>query len=265
MAPTREPETLKVFISYSRHDARLADALVEKLTARGFDITIDRRDLPFGEKWQLELADFIRLSDTVIWLISEASIQSKWVNWELDEVSRWNKRLVPVMISHTAFDALPRQLGEIHILPAEGVFDFERDLDALVTVLENDGGWLKQASRLQDRASEWLSNGRTSALLLSRGALTEAERWKDGRPTKAPSPAPEVLDLLLASRHAVTRRQKWWVGGSFILMLGALALAALAYIQSIEAQRRRSQADIQSIEAQRQRSQAEHQTGVRHG
>jgi hypothetical protein len=89
---------LRVFISYSRRDHATADAVVEALGGRGFAVTIDRRDLPFGEKWQAELADFIRRSDTVVWRVSEPSIQSKWVNWELDEVSKLNKRLVPVMV-----------------------------------------------------------------------------------------------------------------------------------------------------------------------
>src|SRR5262249_12493080 len=151
---------------------------------------------PFGEKWQGELAEFIRPSDTVIWLVSDASIQSKWVNWELDEVGKRSKGLVPVMVGQTARNALPPQLGEIHILPTTGVCELARDLDALVGVLETDRAWLKQASRLQDRANEWLSKGRSSALLLSHGALTDAERWKDHRPAKAPAPAQEVLDLL---------------------------------------------------------------------
>ena len=86
MPSVREDDRLRVFISYSRRDAAIADALLEALTALGFEAKIDRRDLPFGEKWQSELAEFIRLSDTVIWLVSEASIHSEWVNWELDEV-----------------------------------------------------------------------------------------------------------------------------------------------------------------------------------
>src|SRR4029450_414467 len=69
------------------------------------------------------IADFIRLSDTVIWLVSEPSVRSEWVNWELDEAAKRNNRLVPVMIR----DALPRQLGQIHILPARGLFDVSRD------------------------------------------------------------------------------------------------------------------------------------------
>lgn len=89
---------LKLFISYSRRDAATADAIVSALEARGFQVTIDRRDLPFGEEWQKELAEFIRQSDTIVWLVSEASITSEWVNWELDEVKARNKRLVPVMV-----------------------------------------------------------------------------------------------------------------------------------------------------------------------
>ena len=241
-----EPDKLKVFISYSRRDAIAADVLAEALIARGFEVTIDRRDLPFGEKWQTELAEFIRLSDTVIWLVSDASIRSKWVNWELDEVAKKNKRLVPVMVGDSARDALPRQLGEIHILPAEGVFAPERDLDALVRVLETDRAWLKHASRLQDRATEWISNGRTSALLLSRGALSDAERWTEARPAKAPAPAQEILDLLLASRQAATRRLRWWVAGSLAVAAGAIGLSILAYFQSVEAARQRDVAQKQA-------------------
>jgi len=249
MATDRKVEKLKIFISYSRRDSTAADQLVEALLARGFEVMIDRRDLPFGEKWQAELADFIRLSDTVLWLVSDASIKSNWVNWELDEVTRRSKRLVPVMIGETARDALPRQLGEIHILPAEGVFHQPRDLDELVRVLETDRIWLKEASRLQDRAAEWLGKNRASALLLSRGALSDAERWKDRRPAKAPVPAQEVLDLLLASRQSATKRQRWWVGGSLAIAASALTLAAFAYLQSVEAERQRGEAVTQRQQA----------------
>src|SRR5262249_24366094 len=228
---------LKVFISYSRRNAGAADALVDALTARGFGVTIDRRDLEFGEKWQAELAEFIRMSDTVIWLLSEASIQSKWVNWELDEVAKRNKRLVPVMVGETSRDRLPRQLGEIHILPAEGLFDLARDLDTLVRLLETDRAWLKEASRLADRAHEWLGHGRNSALLLRSAALRAAERWKDSRPAKAPAPAQAVLDLILASRQAATRRQRWWIAGSAAVALGATGLAGYAFDRQREAQR----------------------------
>lgn len=233
---------LKIFISYSRQDATAADAIVVALTERGFDVTIDTRDLPFGEKWQAELAEFIRLADTVIWLVSEASIKSHWVNWELDEVARRSKRLVPLMVRFVNPAELPRQLGEIYILPPNRVFNVSSDLDTVVEVLETDHAWLKQASRLQDRAHEWLTKSRASALLLSRGALADAERWKDRRPAKAPAPAQEVMDLLLASRQAANRWQRRVVAGSVAAAAVAMGLAGFAYLQSIEAGRQRDAA-----------------------
>ena len=158
-------------------------------------------------------------------------MQSHWVNWELDEVVKRNKRLVPVMVGETPRDALPRQLGEIRYPARGGVFDAAQHLDTLVQVLETDRAWLKEASRLQDRAVEWLAKGRGSALLLPGGALAAAERWKDARPAKAPLPAQEVLDLLHASRRAVTRRQRWWTGGSITFAVFALGLAWFAESQ----------------------------------
>src|SRR5262245_24311691 len=169
-----ERECIRVFISYSRQDARTADALVSALTDRGFEVAIDRRNLPFGEKWQAELAELIRLADTVVWLVSAPSIRSRWVSWELDEVARRHKRLVPGMIGDTPREELPRQIGEIHILPATGIFDLGRDVDVLVQVLETDREWLMEGRRLQDRASEWFAKGRASGLLLSRGTLADA-------------------------------------------------------------------------------------------
>ena len=42
---------LRVFISYSRQDTAVADRLVSALEEAGFAVTIDRRDLPYGEEW----------------------------------------------------------------------------------------------------------------------------------------------------------------------------------------------------------------------
>jgi TIR domain len=72
------PHKLRAFISYSRRDAVISEGLVASLEAAGIQVIIDRRDLPYGEEWQKELADFIRASDTVVWLISPDSIASKW-------------------------------------------------------------------------------------------------------------------------------------------------------------------------------------------
>ena len=95
---------------------------------------------------------------------------------------------------------------------------------------------------------------RTAAL--ARRPLPDSERWKDRRPVKAPAPAQEVLELLLASRQSATKRQRWWVSGSLAVAVSALTLAGYAYLQSLEAERQRGEAVTQRSVAETQRQQA---------
>jgi WD40 repeat protein len=235
-------EKLKVFISYSRQDLAIADKLATALEMSGFEIFIDRRDLPYGEEWKAELADFIRSSDSVIWLVSTASVGSKWCRWELGEVSRLSKRLLPVLIDEDARGNLPEALGRIHLLPGQGVFSFDVHLESLVAALNTDHVWMKQHTRLADRAHEWQSRERASELLLRGAALSTAESWKDKKPRSAPAPSAETLELILASRRAATRRQRWATAAALAVAALSGGLAVVAYLQRTVAIEQRERA-----------------------
>lgn len=243
---------LTVFISYSRHDVARADALVTALEARDIQVLIDRRDLPYGEAWQGELADFIAGADTVIWLVSPASVASKWCNWELDEVQKQHKRLVPVRVGDVAPEDLPRQLGQIHILPAEGVFELAPHLDVLVQTLETDRGWLKEHTRLLDRAQQWIAKGEGDGLLLRGRALADAEAWQTQQPAKAPSPSPEILNLIVQSQKGAKRRQRTLIGSLVAGLLLAIGLAGYAFLQSQIADTQRQVAETERQTARRE-------------
>lgn len=239
-------EPLRVFISYSRRDSALADALVVDLEHAQFDVTIDRRDLPYGEEWQKELGDFIRQADIVVWLVSPDSTSSKWCNWELGEVARLNKRLVPIRIRDVAPELLPEHLGRIHLLPAEGAYRAPEHLGTLIDVLNSDRAWVKESTRLADRAREWIGRNRDGAVLLRGRALGDAERWSTRTPASAPGPSSDILELLLASRRGAVRRQRWAV-------VGALAVAGLASVLAAIAwqQRQRAEQQLQTATAER--------------
>lgn len=250
-------DTLTVFFSYSRDDRHVADLLVDALEKEGFRTIIDRRDLPYGEKWQSELAEFITQSDTVIWLISQASISSKWCNWELDELSKQSKRLVPIRVGHVAPTDLPRQLGQVHILPADGLFDLGSHLNLLTDTLNADRDWIKEHTRLLDRATQWVSKERANALLLRGRALREAEIWQTRQPNLAPHASPMVLDLVLASKKAALARLRFWLIGIAAGFATASGLASIAYWQFTVAERQTILAEQQRELAEKQRNIAE--------
>nr|VFJ65969.1 MAG: TIR domain-containing protein [Candidatus Kentron sp. FW] len=97
--PSKTPGPIRLFISYSRRDLEPARTLAEDLGSNeDFEVKIDFRDLPFGEKFKPELSDLIRDCDTVLWLLTPDSVRSWWCQWELGEVARMHKRLVPVKL-----------------------------------------------------------------------------------------------------------------------------------------------------------------------
>lgn len=242
MAKRSDQSALKLFISYSRQDAVAADALVADLEAQGFEVTIDRRDLPFGEEWQGELRGFIQDADTIVWLVSPTSVGSRWVNWELGEVQRSGKRLMPVVIEAVTPEDLPEALGKLHLLPAEGAFERDVHLDMLAEALRTDRAWIKEHSRLGDRAREWIAKGKGRDRLLRGAALSAAEEWRAAQSKDAPAPSPEILNLLAASERAAKRRQREWITGSLVVTFCALALAGFALLQRQAAITQRSAA-----------------------
>lgn len=228
---------LVLFVSYARTDAASADRLVADLEARGFKLLIDRRDLPYGEAWKEELSGFIRAADTVIWLVSPASVASRWCLWELSEVKRLGKRLVPLRVAPVPSADLPADLGRVHALPAEGCYQPAAHLDLLVTALKTNRAWLKEGTRLADRALQWRGKQESPALLLRAAALADAEAWVSAAPAEAPAPPAEVLALVLASRQARSRRQRLAIVSALGGLLVAAVLTAFAVLQALEAER----------------------------
>ena len=222
---------LRIFISYSRADLAIAEGLTDALLRNGFDVKIDVRDLPYGEEWQAELADFIAKSDTVVWLVSPDSVKSKWCNWELGEVVRLSKRLVPVRARAVDADSLPESLGRINLLPNQGTYEPARDEAALVAALNNNRGWLKKATSLAEQARDWMAADRDGAHLMRGRALAEAETWSTSTPRDTPSPAAEILELILASRRAQQRRRKIGIGVAAAVLAGAVGLGWFGYSQ----------------------------------
>lgn len=86
----------EVFISYSRHDQALAEAMAAQLGALGVDVWWDR-DLLGGEDYRKKTAGVIAKVPAAIVLWSRRSVESEWVIGEAS-AARERKVLIPVNI-----------------------------------------------------------------------------------------------------------------------------------------------------------------------
>ena len=142
-----------IFISYSHADAKFVDKLYAKLQEDGANVWLDRHDMLAGDL-QKQVDRAIRLNDIVLLVLSKDSIESDWVEHELESARRKEKKegrdvLCPVAVDDKwkgkMEDVLWRQLKKKNILDFSKwktkAFDtpFKKLVDGLRVNYDKDG------------------------------------------------------------------------------------------------------------------------------
>ena len=221
--------SIKVFVSYARADLAFADELVAALEAHGIEVRIDRRDLPFAREWQDQLVEMVRWADTVLFIISPNSIGSKWCEWELTQVEKYQKRLGPIIHRQVENDRIPEGLSKLQHISFAPPSDFDATITRLVEQLGTNIDWVRQHTDFADAARDWKDADQASDFLLRGAALRKAQSWLDARPRLAPAPTAEQLELITASQRASGRRRLGWAAGAMAVAVIASGLAGVAF------------------------------------
>ena len=155
VAPTKQPSSpaapalspLRIAILYKRKrqpDENVLNWLETQLRAGGHHVFIDRH-LAIGEEWAREIARQIRESDVVIPLLSEDSVNSEMISYEVKlahdaaQVQNGKPRLLPVRVEFTAPlpDEMAGILDSLQYFLWEGPQDNQQLIDKLTGALLN--------------------------------------------------------------------------------------------------------------------------------
>ncbi|MEZ5853296.1 MAG: toll/interleukin-1 receptor domain-containing protein [Hyphomicrobiaceae bacterium] len=160
---SRPREKLKVFISYARHDSAFADELAAGLDFDGgFVVLIDRQSIHEGEDWKRRLGALIAEADTVVFVLSPASAGSATCAWEVEEAAALSSGSSPSRPPRSA-TRQPRNSWRPHYVRFDEGRSFMAGLAALRRALNTDLDWLREHTRLLNRAREWEAAGRRKA------------------------------------------------------------------------------------------------------
>src|SRR6516225_2674012 len=242
---------LRVFISYSRDDLDFADQLTAALDFSGFECFIDRQGISGGEDWKRSLGGLISEADTVVFVLTPNSARSPICDWEVEEATRLNKRILPIVCRPLEGVSPPPRLRELNYIffykepkvPGSG---FGTGLAKLVAALNTDFDWLREHTRYLQRATHWDRGGRPANWLLSGDDIAEAKAWVARRPKSAPEPTALHLDFIRASeeeaeaRASAQRKQLEEMAAAQAERETALRQAEEALKQAADAQRRRA-------------------------
>ena len=192
---------MDIFISYSSHDAQLAEQLVYRLRSDGHSVFFDRQSLPPGEAYDQRIREAIEACDRFVFLVSPASIAPG--SYALSELSmareRWPSpvgRVLPVEVGAIDYDLLPPYLGAVTVFRTGG--DLVAELVALISGQRRRRlrrGWLVGTLALLALAvvaggAWWMVDPRPPAVTAALPSAPASAVGPTPTPTPTPTPAP---------------------------------------------------------------------------
>jgi formylglycine-generating enzyme required for sulfatase activity len=229
----RLAEKPKVFISYSRADgSALAEELVTGLQLAGFEAYLDKHDIEKAVDWEERLAGLILKSDTVVFIISPASVHSGRCKWEVDRAVELGKRLIPVQWIAVPEEEVPERLRRLNYTIFTQGQSFARPLSELVTALRQDVDWIRRHTLIGEQAARWkpcADSKKGADLLLRSSELAEAKSWQ----TRRKDDAPEITELqhaFLVASEAAERRAMRRSRNTTLLLAGLALLLVLGAV-----------------------------------
>jgi len=198
---------LRVFISYARSDCNaFAEELLAGLEAAGFDAFLDRHDISGGEVWEARLRNLIQQADTVVYVLSPASVDSTRCGWELDLADALSKRIIPVVAIEVTEAKTPARLKRLNYIFFSPGHSFGTALRDLSAALRTDLAWVREHTRLAELSARWRDRNTPEELLLRGAELRGATSWIAGWKSGAPEPTVQQRDFINESEAAETTR-----------------------------------------------------------
>ena len=143
----------KIFISYSRHDSEVAQALTKHLKLLDIDTWVDYENLTMGTDFVESITNGLNSSDGVIIIASEKSIKSDWVLREIEVAARNKIPIFPIVVDDYVY--LPEEL--LHIQAA--LISSDNLIPSIIKVAKDIKIWLERVrpKSIDDKFSESLA------------------------------------------------------------------------------------------------------------
>jgi WD40 repeat protein len=222
-----------VFISYSRKDLEFVRRLNDSLDSGEIEAWVDWEGIPPSAEWMDEISRAIEGADAFLFVISPDSLASKVCGDELELGIKYNKKLIPILHREPPKGTVMHEKLSSHNWVYMREQDhYETGISKILESINVDLDWIRQHTRLLQRAVEWNRRNRNHSFLLQGADLEDAERWMVEASTQ---PDREVVPLqaeyIAASRKAATQRQRSVLIGISMALAVSVVLGIFALFQ----------------------------------
>jgi len=234
MSETNQGENGKVFISYSRKDKAFVQKLNDALDNAGVQAWVDWEGIELASDWMATITNAIQGGDAFLFVISPDSLKSKVCTDELEMGLKLNKKLIPILYREPDKDSsMHEKLSATNWVYLRKQDDFDETIPKLVQSINTDLDWVRQHTRLLERAIEWEKKNKNNSSLLAGSDLDEAERWMTEAAAK---PNRQVVaiqaEYIRSSRQVALRRQRSLLVGVSVALVISILLSFVAVFQA---------------------------------
>ncbi len=225
--------TSKIFLSYSRRNKEFAQKLNASLDSNGVDAWVDWEGIPLSSDWMDEITRAIEAADAFLFIITPDSLASKVCMEELELGLKYHKKLVPILhIEPTKASPMHAELGATNWVYMREQDDYDATLPALIETIHTDLEWIRQHTRLLERAKEWENKKKNNSFLLNGSDLEEAETWTVKATERTEREVvPLQVEYIQTSRLNATRKQRNLLIGVSLALVVSVGLAIFAMFQ----------------------------------
>lgn len=225
-----------LFISYSRTDIAFCRELAGTIRGAGRTLWMDEEGIAPTEEWLAAIFKAIEACRCFVFVISPASVQSRFCRMEIEHAVQHNKKLIPVLWQPVE-DAsiLPEAFKRVQWLEVDKYPDVTAVGAALLESADRDGPWIAFHTRLLVRALDWDRANRARARLLTAGETRDAQASLKHGAGKEPEPTALQETFVTTSRRNTIRIR---TAASVLLGLGiAGTVAGIMLYRGVEAAR----------------------------
>eukprot|EP00468_Gymnochlora_sp_CCMP2014_P012515 CAMPEP_0167759698 /NCGR_PEP_ID=MMETSP0110_2-20121227/11167_1 /TAXON_ID=629695 /ORGANISM="Gymnochlora sp., Strain CCMP2014" /LENGTH=405 /DNA_ID=CAMNT_0007646111 /DNA_START=51 /DNA_END=1265 /DNA_ORIENTATION=- len=188
-----------IMISYSRRNKAFVKTLVKGLKERKIDPWVDWEDIPPAADWKEEIERGIQQAYAVIAVLSPEYLMSEFCHDEIEIAQEHGKLLVPVVYEQVEYQQVWPDLARVNWIFMRKDDNFNEGMEKLIDALHLDFDYVQRHAELCRKALEYKKNP-SPDLVLRGDALRRAKKFLVEGATKHPSPIPEQIDYIIASK-----------------------------------------------------------------
>ena len=240
-----------VFISYSRKNKEFVRKLNDSLDSSEIEAWVDWEGIPPSSDWMDEIQRAIEGADAFLFVISPDSLASEVCGQELELGIKNNKKLIPILhYDPTKGTVMHEKLSSHNWVYLREQDDYDAGISKVLESINVDLDWVRQHTRLLQRAREWEDKNRNNSFLLQGADLEEAERWMaEAAAQEDREVVPLQAEYIAASRTAATKRQRTMLIFVSLALVISIALGIVALFSRNDAIKQREIAKENEAEA----------------